>query len=67
LFLLATALVTRGMKPDKAYKTALYYTEGPGRGRTWINALAEQDSRGDRRFGGEHRDATAQAEERRSA
>jgi hypothetical protein len=45
LFLVATSLVARGMKPDEAYKTALYYTEGPGRGRTWISALAEQDDR----------------------
>jgi hypothetical protein len=49
LFLVATSLVARGMKPDEAYKTALYYTEGPGRGRTWISALAEQDDRSDRR------------------
>jgi hypothetical protein len=27
------------MEPDDAYKTALYYTEGAGRGRTWIRAL----------------------------
>ena len=31
------------MEPDDAYKTALYYTEGAGRGRTWISALAEGD------------------------
>jgi hypothetical protein len=31
------------MKPDEAYKIALYYTEGPGRGLTWITALTEQD------------------------
>jgi hypothetical protein len=45
LFLLATALVARGMKPDQAYKIALYYIQGPGRGRTWMNALAEEDAR----------------------
>ena len=32
------------MEPDDAYKTALYYTEGAGRGRTWIRALAEVDA-----------------------
>jgi hypothetical protein len=45
LFLLATALVARGMRPDQAYKTALHYIEGPGRGRTWMSALAEEDAR----------------------
>ena len=43
LVLLATAFVTRGMEPEDAYKAALHYTQGSGRGRTWINALAEQD------------------------
>jgi hypothetical protein len=43
LCLLGTALVTRGMKPDEAYKIALYYIEGPGRGLTWITALNEQN------------------------
>ena len=43
LFLIATALVARAMEPDDAYKTALYYAEGAGRGRTWISALAEVD------------------------
>jgi hypothetical protein len=46
LFLLATAFVTRGMKPDDAHKTALYYIKGAGRGRTWISALVEQDGGG---------------------
>ena len=41
LFLLATALVKRGMDPKSAYNTALYYIDGPGRGRTWVRALAE--------------------------
>jgi len=44
LFLIATALVARGMEPHDAYKTALYYAEGAGRGRTWIRALAEIDA-----------------------
>ena len=44
LFLIATALVARGMEPYDAYKTALYYAEGTGRGRTWIRALAEVDA-----------------------
>jgi hypothetical protein len=43
LFLLGTAVMTRGMKAEDAYSKALYYTEGPGRGQTWISALAEQD------------------------
>jgi hypothetical protein len=45
MFLLGTALVARGMRPDEAYKTALAYIEGPGRGRTWMSVLAEQDRR----------------------
>jgi hypothetical protein len=43
LFLLGTAFMARGMKPEDAYNKALYYTKGPGRGQTWISALAEQD------------------------
>jgi hypothetical protein len=31
------------MDADQAYKTALYYVDGLGRGRTWIRALADQD------------------------
>jgi hypothetical protein len=50
--LLGTALVTRGMKPDEAYKIALYYIEGPGRGLTWITALNEQ-------YGSEKGEATS--------
>jgi hypothetical protein len=41
--MVASALITRGMDPDQAYRTALYYTEGPGRAQPWINALAEVD------------------------
>jgi hypothetical protein len=44
LFVLATSLVARGMEPKAAYENALHYIQGPGRGRTWIRALAEQDS-----------------------
>jgi hypothetical protein len=43
LFLLGTAFMARGMNAEDAYSKALYYTEGPGRGQTWISALAEQD------------------------
>ena len=43
LFMVASALITRGMDPDQAYKTALYYAEGPGRGQPWINALTEAE------------------------
>jgi hypothetical protein len=43
LFLLATAFVARGMEPDEAYNEAVYYVDGPGRGRTWISALATHD------------------------
>jgi hypothetical protein len=43
MFLLATAFVTRGMDPDEAYRHAVYYTHGPGRGRTWISALTAHD------------------------
>ena len=43
LFMVATALITRGMDPDQAYQTALYYTEGPGRAQPWINALSEAE------------------------
>jgi hypothetical protein len=32
------------MEPEEAYKTALYYVEGPGRGRSWISALRDYDS-----------------------
>ena len=32
------------MKPYDAYKTALYYAEGAGRGLTWIGALADVDA-----------------------
>jgi hypothetical protein len=41
LFMVASALITRGMDPGEAYKTALYYTEGPGRTQPWVHALAE--------------------------
>jgi hypothetical protein len=44
LFILATALIARGMTPDQAYKTALHYTTGAGRGQTWISALKDEDS-----------------------
>ena len=44
LFLLATALVARGMEPGEAYATALRYIQGSGRGRTWISVLAECES-----------------------
>jgi hypothetical protein len=64
LFLLATGLITRGMKPEDAYRTALYYIEGPGRGRTWISALAEHDDRGRRPIDPEDRDAASRGEER---
>jgi hypothetical protein len=43
LFLLGTAFMARGMNAEEAYRKALYYTEGPGRGQTWISAVAEQD------------------------
>jgi hypothetical protein len=43
LFFLATSLAMRGMKPEEAYTTALYYVEGPGRGITWTAALSEFD------------------------
>jgi len=43
LALLAAAFTGRGMQPDEAHKKALYYVQGPGRGRTWIRALAEYD------------------------
>jgi hypothetical protein len=43
LFLLATGFVARGMDPDEAYRHAVYYTHGPGRGRTWISALTAHD------------------------
>jgi hypothetical protein len=43
LFLLATALVVRGMEPNEAYIAAFYYVFGPGRGRNWLSALAEQE------------------------
>jgi hypothetical protein len=44
LFLLATALVARGMKPAEAYAMAVHYIHGPGRGRNWIAALAEYEA-----------------------
>jgi len=44
LFLLATALVTRGLEPNEAYIRAFDYVYGRGRGRTWISALAELDA-----------------------
>ena len=44
LLFLATLFAVRGMEPEDAYKTAVYYVAGPGRGRTWISALAEHDS-----------------------
>src|SRR5215216_2407385 len=44
LFLVATAFVARGLEPNEAYTTAFYYVYGPGRGRTWISAVAEQDA-----------------------
>jgi hypothetical protein len=43
LLFLATSFAMRGMKPEEAYKTALYYVEGPGRGITWTAALTEYD------------------------
>jgi hypothetical protein len=43
LFLLATALVARGMDAGRAYETSLHYVTGTGCGRTWISALAELD------------------------
>ena len=43
LFMLAAALVARGVAPEEAYDKALHYTQGAGRGRNWINALAEHD------------------------
>jgi hypothetical protein len=43
LFLLGTAFMARGMKPEDAYNKALYYTKGPGRRQNWMSALAEQD------------------------
>jgi hypothetical protein len=43
VFLLATAFVTRGMDPDEAYRHAVYYAHGQGRGRTWISALTAHD------------------------
>jgi hypothetical protein len=43
LLFLATSFAMRGMKPEDAYRTALYYVDGPGRGHTWIAALAEHD------------------------
>jgi hypothetical protein len=43
LFLLATGFVARGMEPDEAYNTAVYYVHGAGRGRTWISALTAHD------------------------
>ena len=43
LFLLGTAFMARGMKAEDAYKTALYYAEGPGRGQNWIRILVERD------------------------
>jgi hypothetical protein len=33
------------MEPHRAYSTALHYIEGPGRGRTWMSALGEEDAR----------------------
>jgi hypothetical protein len=44
LFFLAASFAMRGMKPEEAYETALYYVDGPGRGRTWIAALTEYES-----------------------
>ena len=41
---MATAFVARGLEPNEAYTTAFYYVYGPGRGRTCISALAEQDA-----------------------
>lgn len=35
--------MARGMTPKDAYDKALYYTNGPGRGQTWVSALADQD------------------------
>jgi len=43
LFFLATSFAMRGMRPNEAYTTALYYVEGPGRGTTWATALKEYD------------------------
>ncbi len=44
LLFLATSFAMRGMAPEEAYKAALYYVEGPGRGRSWIAALRDFDS-----------------------
>ena len=54
------------MAPEEAYKIALRYVQGPGRGRTWISALAEQEDRGERGSDDDQRDATGRAEQRRS-
>jgi hypothetical protein len=43
LFFLATSFAMRGMKPEDAYHTALYYVEGPGRRQSWMSALADYD------------------------
>jgi hypothetical protein len=43
LFFLATSFAMRGMEPEDAYATALYYVDGPGRRQTWMAALAEHD------------------------
>lgn len=64
LYLLATNFVARGMAPEEAYRTALRYVQGSGRGRTWISAVAEQEDRGERGTDDDQRDAAAPVEQR---
>jgi len=44
LYLLGTAFLARGMKPEDAYNKAVYYTKGSGRHQNWISVLSELDS-----------------------
>ena len=44
LYLLGTAFLARGMKPEDAYNKAVYYTKGSGRRQNWISVLSELDS-----------------------
>jgi hypothetical protein len=50
LFFLATSFAMRGMKKE-AYTTALYYVEGPGRGKTWAAAPRQGEKVGGRNEG----------------